>query len=401
MRSLNIALLSMAFSKEMNEATKITTLNYAKELVKQGHNVYMITERAEGLKKYEKLDNVKIYRPYFLAPWNKKHPYYKNYSHDFVFFNYLLAHALGVRYVCKKEGIKFDIIHNFGSAPISSLRLLIAKLLCSRAKLVQTIKTISTYNRFDFSPGSLYYTKLLNLVNAITVSTNKNKEMLIANKSKQEKIHIVRSHINLSKFKRKNKQAMRRKYKLPRNAKVIFYYGPIWEKRGLLFLIDTLLPMLNRYENVYFILASRSAEKYSERHARQFDELKKLPNVRILFKEIRPIDYLSLSDLVVLLYSDLNNTEGNPSCILEAMASKTPLITTNLRALKEIISEKDALMIEPNDREQLKKAIANLLKNKNLQKRLTEHAYKTVQKFDTAKITKQFIKLYEGLLESS
>ena len=63
------------------------------------------------------------------------------------------------------------------------------------------------------------------------------------------------------------------------------------------------------------------------------------------------------------------------------------------------VLQDDAMMIEPNNSEQLKIAIKKVLYDRKLQKRLTEHAYKTAQKFDTKIITSQFIELYKNLLK--
>ena len=60
MKKLNIALLTLGFSKERKEATGITIMSYAKELKRLGHNVIIISSkkgfRTEILREYEKVD---------------------------------------------------------------------------------------------------------------------------------------------------------------------------------------------------------------------------------------------------------------------------------------------------------------------------------------------------------
>ena len=105
-----------------------------------------------------------------------------------------------------------------------------------------------------------------------------------------------------------------------------------------------------------------------------------------------------MADLVVLPYLNLKYTENVPSCLLEAMACKTPIVTTDHLELREIvIPEKDVLMAQPENPISLTKNIIRLLNDKQLQNKLTESSYKKSKKYDVRKITKQFIKLYEAV----
>jgi len=81
------------------------------------------------------------------------------------------------------------------------------------------------------------------------------------------------------------------------------------------------------------------------------------------------------------------------------MACKTPVVTTDLPELREIVEhEKDVLMAKPKDVESLSLEINKLLENKRLQVRLSENAYKKSKQFDVRLITQQFIDLYNGLI---
>src|SRR3989344_4322895 len=104
MRKLNIALLTLGFSKERKEATGITIMSYAKELKRLGHNVIIISSkkgfRTEILREYEKVNKIKIYRPYK---------------------SYIFGYAKAIDDVERKEKLEFAIIHNFSNAPILAL----------------------------------------------------------------------------------------------------------------------------------------------------------------------------------------------------------------------------------------------------------------------------------------
>ena len=119
-----------------------------------------------------------------------------------------------------------------------------------------------------------------------------------------------------------------------------------------------------------------------------------------ILRDVKIEDYVAMADMVVLPYPNLIGTEGNPSCMLEAMACKTPVITTDLPELREIAEpEKEVLMAKPKDSDSLAAEINRLLKDKKLQEKLAENAYEKSKGFNDKIITKQFLELYEKILK--
>jgi len=92
--------------------------------------------------------------------------------------------------------------------------------------------------------------------------------------------------------------------------------------------------------------------------------------------------------------------EGISSTILEAMACKVPVITTNVGGNNEIIEHNQTgILIEPNSQillEQIKKLFAN----PELKNRLINSAYTNVQKYDWKNVGKLYLNLYSKLLKS-
>ena len=129
-----------------------------------------------------------------------------------------------------------------------------------------------------------------------------------------------------------------------------------------------------------------------------FTSVKDRPNIRVITVDIDVVEYVNLADVVVLPYLDLTATERNPSCLIEAMACKTPVVTTDLPELREIVEpEKDVLMSKPGDVDSLTLQINRILENAPLRKKLAENAYSKSKQFDTKIVTKQFVDLYQQL----
>ena len=88
------------------------------------------------------------------------------------------------------------------------------------------------------------------------------------------------------------------------------------------------------------------------------------------------------------------------STILEAMACKVPVITTNVGGNKEIIeNNKTGILIEPTSQKLLEE-IKKLFVNYELKNRLIDSAYANVQKYDWKNVGKLYLNLYIKLLKS-
>jgi glycosyltransferase involved in cell wall biosynthesis len=93
--------------------------------------------------------------------------------------------------------------------------------------------------------------------------------------------------------------------------------------------------------------------------------------------------------------------EGISSTILEAMACKVSVITTNVGGNKEIIEHNaTGILIEPNNSQKLLDEILKLFASSDFKNKLINSAYSNVQKYDWSHIGKLYLTLYDELLKS-
>jgi len=115
---------------------------------------------------------------------------------------------------------------------------------------------------------------------------------------------------------------------------------------------------------------------------------------RVVFTE-----YLSDQDLVLLyniadvfVFPTLYEGFGFPP--LEAMACGTPVVTSNISSLPEIVGNA-AVLVNPYKVDSIVDGVVTVLKNWDLRKNLIKKGFKQVKLFTWEKTAEQTVKVYE------
>jgi glycosyltransferase involved in cell wall biosynthesis len=375
---MNIALITAGSLMVKKESTWLTITQLAREYTEQGHQVYILAHAYPGLPKVEFYDGIPIYRMF-----GQK-------SERFGFATRLLAMNKTMKEL-NKQNIHFDIIHSFSAAPLMALEVRLAK-----KKNVKWIHTSKSYSK-HFS--GKFLKSMLNLPDAVIFPT------LVAARNQsthRAKASIIRSSIDLKKFKPRNKIELKKKYDLA-DKKVILYYGAIREQKGVDHLIQAIPEIINKFPNTRFIFAVRSQEvEARDNYLTVLEKLGCKQHVQFILEDVKIEEYVSMADAVVLAYPNLIATEGNPSCLLESMASKTAVVTTSLPELQEIVThDKEVLMAKPGDVPSLIEQINRLLANPILEKNITENAFLISKQFDIKVISGKYLELYGKLTNTN
>lgn len=109
--------------------------------------------------------------------------------------------------------------------------------------------------------------------------------------------------------------------------------------------------------------------------------------------------YYGIAEVCVL--SSLS--EGSPNALLEAMAAGVPVVATAVGGVPEMVSHGDsALLIEPGDCEAMTSAIAALLSDGELARRLARRAREiVVERHAPEARTRRLVEIYESLTRDS
>ena len=86
--------------------------------------------------------------------------------------------------------------------------------------------------------------------------------------------------------------------------------------------------------------------------------------------------------------------------MIEAMACRTPIVTTNVGGNRDLLSHNETgILVESGSYEKMLKEILEILDDKPKRERLAEAAFSEVQKYDWSKVGRLFVDLYNSLLK--
>ncbi len=102
---------------------------------------------------------------------------------------------------------------------------------------------------------------------------------------------------------------------------------------------------------------------------------------------------------VALVYPSLYEGFGFP--LLEAMASRTPIIAAHTSSIPEVLGEETALFFDPHSVAELEKHMEDVINNQNLREQLIQRGVKRLSVFDWKITAQKTAKVYESVLGSN
>jgi len=240
--------------------------------------------------------------------------------------------------------------------------------------------------------------KLLNQCQQIiAVSENTKKDLINLYNLPSKKIKVIYSGIDLNKYKTLdqgdlNLKLIKEKYQLPDNF--IFYLGTIEPRKN----IETIIESFNQlkknpqFSDLELAIAGDKGWKYEQ--VFQFAE-------KSSFKDhINFIGYVNSQDKVYLynlakVFIFPSYYEGFGFPVLEAQACSTPVIASLNSSFPEILAD-SAILINPDNIQELSQTLTDLLQNKTSQQKHINKGLNNVKKFTWANCAQQTLEYLTG-----
>ena len=370
-------------------------VDLAREFGELGHDVTIYTtdlDFSNGSNKFNKklprLEKIGKYRI------NRTHVWF---SFKLFFVNSSMSKQI--------EKDKPDVIHTIG---LRSYQSIVAWRTSKKLKIPLIISDqggLTTHPFFNESGLLLkilyrvqnYFIKKI-IKHATTISVaNEYEKAIFLDLDKKSKVQIIRNGVNLETLV--SKVNFKEKYKI--NSKFILFVGRFSKSKG----IENLINALNIIKNEKIISDVRLVimgvnfgfEQKMEELVERFGLSEKI----MIIKNPPREDVISAygeSEFLILP----SQWELSPLVPLESFAFKKPVISTRSHGIPFTVQDdKTGILVEPENSEELSKAITKLLQDNNLRERLGMSGYEFVhEECNCISMAKNSLKLYEKVLEN-
>lgn len=281
---------------------------------------------------------------------------------------------------------KFDLIHEFTSTPIILLRSLFIKFTFK----IPTVFSLGVFNNTFL--GRLFWIKLLDYGNVYCLPSEEIIKAALSMGLSKNKIKFVPPGINLKKYSNYiSKPSARKKLGLPGDKFIITYFGSLTKEKGIEDLINAavLIPLKKR-KNILIVLWA--IWKGSNEHKKYKNLIKslKLPHIQVEEKYVDIPKVLWASDLIVLPQQTGHGATIPQISIIETLAAKKPLISTEIIGNRDLFINPKTSLIPPKDKLKLFKRIME----STIKKIKDQNLRVDIKEYELEKVAESYLRIY-------
>lgn len=237
----------------------------------------------------------------------------------------------------------------------------------------------------------------------IAISPQQKKELIEQHKiTTPEKCYVIRLGFDLEKFEKNTvelRESMRARYNIEDETICIGIIGrlaPIKDHFFFLNAIDQLINETSKKIKV-FIIGDGVLKETIEQHARSIEQKNGIQNIFVFTSWVQELENI-IHGLDIVALSSKN--EGTPVSIIEGMASKKAVISTNVGGVKDLIENGvSGYYSEVNDEAQYVANLKELAENDQLRKNMGEKGHHfAIRNYHYTRLVKDMENLYSDLL---
>jgi len=314
------------------------------------------------------------------------------FSHYRKYLPFAYSHVLTTAMLVKE---RLDLYHNpAGIIPLSY-----------RGKSIITIHDLAIYKNPDWFPQRLvsrnsFFTKVLvpssikRAQKILAPSKNTKKDLIKMFKVKDNNIALTPLGVERENISNLKVKLTMKKFKL--SDPYILYLGTIEPRKNIVMLIHAFEQMVNKnkkFKNLNLVLAGARGWK--------FQGVFKAIEASDIKDKIKYLNYVNHTEKLALLKSaecfvfpTLYEGFGLP--VLEAMSLGTPVITSNVASMPEVVGD-SAILVNPSKEKELVNSLNKLLASKNLQKKLAHKGIKRAKSLDWNTTAIHTLAVYKSL----
>lgn len=351
--------------------------NLSKKLIERGHKITIITRGSWDKTQKEDIDGIEVIKAQYI-------PVYPFYIH---------LHGIFVNKIFKSLEPKIDIVHIHSPLPpfIETSLPIITTVHSPKFVDFNNVKVTSLYSLLSkISARFVSYSLELKLIQTSDIVTTLSTS--IAQELKQyylniDKICVISNGVDEKFF-------VPAQNSIENGNKYIMYAGRIDREKGLFDLIECGKHICNERSDISFLLAGKG---------RDLDALKKKAKKLGLQNKFLFLGQVGREQLVQLyqhstLFLFPSYHEGIPTALLEAMSCGLPIIATNVRGNRDLISHGKNGILVPRSPREMADAVLMLLDDNKMKKELGKNARKEIEeKYTWDVISTKILHCYESL----
>ena len=204
-------------------------------------------------------------------------------------------------------------------------------------------------------------------------------------------ISVIPTGIRIDEIPDVPSSAVRKKYLIAPNKKILFYGGRIAKEKNLDLLFKSFIALRKKMPDVHLIVAGDGPAK--QYYLDLADKLNLRDHITFLgFMERKNIYWL-FAGADLFAFPSMTDTQG--IVILEAFAGRTPVVAVNKLGPSKIINDGKNGYLTKNDVTDFSEKIYKILKNPKLRESMAENARKRAEQFTAEKMAERMLDLYK------
>ena len=403
LKNLRMLVLATTYPRWKNDSTPHFVFDLNRQLV-QKLETWVLVPHSGGAKYLEELDGVRIIRfPYFFPARLQRLCYdggiVPNLKSSWLARLQLPFFLIAQFFAILKAVVKYEInfIHCNWMIPQGFFSFLISKMFN-----IPYLVTALGADVFAFR-NILGFRSLKKLILKHSYLCTANSHDLIENIktiSPSTKLKYIPVGVD-EKFFNEKKFSPELKSDLNITGPFLLAVGRFAEKKGFKYLIDAMSAVLKEFPESKLVLIGYGPKENELKS--QTQKLKLEENIIFVGgkSRIELSHYYATADIFIgpSIIAKGGDTEGQPAAFVEAMASKTAIVASDVGGIKDMVEDGyTGFLVPQKNSVKISNAIINLCKDNKLKKKLEENGKKKVSKqFSWGAVANKYMSIYESI----
>ncbi|MBI3633261.1 MAG: glycosyltransferase family 4 protein [Candidatus Vogelbacteria bacterium] len=204
------------------------------------------------------------------------------------------------------------------------------------------------------------------------------------------KIEVLPDAVDLQKVANEiDVMEARKMAQLPIDKKIVLYWGQFYKWKG----VDTMAQAAQYLDDGFCLVFVGGADLELESFKKVYGKDSKIKIVPFQKRELISA-YMNAADILVLpnsQHSRISSSYTSPLKLFEYMASKRPIVASDLPSLREILNEENSVLVEPDNPKALAEGIKRVSLDHNLSMNVAARAFEDVKNYTWTKRAKKVL----------